>query len=84
MEKMNVFGKQSMKFDTKDGNHIEGIKLHCTKESSSEYIQGKAYEGIFISTKSDMHKLAYDLPVGSVIDVSFNRYGKADSFTVLK
>lgn len=84
MEKMNVFGKQEMNFDTKDGNHIEGIKLHCTKQISNEHWEGRAYEGIFISKKSDMYQSARDLKCGSEIDVSFNRYGKADSFLVSK
>lgn len=84
MEKMNVFGKQEMNFDTKEGNHIEGIKLHCTKQIPNEHWAGKAYEGIFVSVKSDMYQSARNLAVGCDIEVSFNRYGKADSFTVCK
>lgn len=84
MEKMLVFGKQEMNFDTKDGNHIEGIKLHCTKEPPNQYWTGKGYEGIFVSVKSDSYKSAVELPIGSLIDVSFNRYGKPDNFTVSK
>ncbi len=84
MEKMTVFGKQRMKFDTKDGNHVEGIKLHCTKKAPNDSWDGEGYEGIFISVKSDLHKPALELPVGSTIEVSFNRYGKPDNFAVSK
>lgn len=84
MEKMEVFGIQIMNFDSKDGKHIEGVKLHCVKEPPNQHWKGKGYEGIFVSVKSDLHKLAIELPIGAVIDVSFNRYGKPDGFTISK
>lgn len=84
MEKMNVFAKQKMKFDTKEGNHVEGIKCHCTKKAPNDNWDGVGYEGIFVSIKSDLYKTACELPVGSSIEVSFNRYGKPDSFSVCK
>lgn len=84
MERMKVIGKQEMNFDTKDGNHVEGIKLHCTKDAPNHHWTGQGYEGIFISVRSDCYESAVKLPIGSDIDVTFNRYGKADSFFVCK
>lgn len=84
MEKMKVFGIQSMNFDTKDGNHIEGIKLHCFKDAPNEYWQGDAYEGIFISVRSALIELAKQVKPCDLIEVSFNRYGKPDGFTISK
>lgn len=84
MEKMIVFGKQEMNFDTKEGNHIEGIKLHCTKDIPNAHWVGRAYEGIFVSVKSDNYKLARDIPVDATIDVSFNRWGKPETFSLCK
>lgn len=84
MEKMVVFGKQKMNFDTKEGTHIEGIKLHCTKEPPSSAWIGYGYEGIFVNAKSELYKLAVTLPVQSTIACSFNRYGKVDSFELVK
>lgn len=84
MEKMVVFGKQHLNFRTKEGDQIEGIKLHCTKQIPNEHWEGKAYEGLFISVKNSMIDAANALPVGSEINVEFNRFGKVDSFTVSK
>lgn len=84
MEKMVVFGKQKMNFDTKEGNHVEGIKLHCTKNPPSANWEGYGYEGIFVNVKSELYTLAESLPVQTTIACEFNRYGKVDSFSVSK
>lgn len=84
MEKMNVFGIQSMNFDTKDGNHIEGLKLHCTKDATNDKWTGKGYEGIFISVRSSLIDLAKQVKPGDTLEVAFNRYGKPDNFSICK
>lgn len=84
MEKMEVFGIQSMNFDTKDGSHIEGIKLHCFKDAPNDNWKGDAYEGIFISSRSGLIELAKQVQPCDLIEVSFNRYGKPYDFTISK
>ena len=84
MEKMVVFGKKKINFDTKDGKHVEGIKLHCTKEPPNASWTGYGYEGIFVDIKSDLYKVADTLPVQTTINCDFNRYGKVNSFEVVK
>lgn len=90
MEKMKVFGKQKLNFDSMDKQtgqpvHIEGIKLHCTKDVPNENWEGQGYEGLFVNvSKAELYSAACTLSVGSTIYVEFNRYGKFDDFRLDK
>lgn len=90
MEKMKVFGKQKLNFDAKDKQtgrpvHIEGIKLHCTKDAPNEKWEGEGYESLFVNvSKAELYSAAFTLPVGSTICVEFNRYGNFDGFRLDK
>ncbi len=77
MEKMKVVGKQKINFTNKDGEEIKGIKLHCLSNSSN--VEGQAVETIFINKRSnDSYAVANSVAINGNIEVSFNRWGKAD------
>ena len=84
MEKMKVFGKQNLDFTGRDGNQVRGVVLHCTTNPPNQYWEGEGYEKLFFPNNSPMIPEVVKLPVGSVISVSFNRFGRPDSFTVEK
>lgn len=81
-EKMKVVGKQWLDFTGKDGNQVKGQKLHCLCSKSS--VEGQAIEGIFINERSDCYTIAKSVAVGSDIEVTFNRWGKAESIQPCK
>lgn len=82
MERMKVIGKQELDFIGRDGNPVQGTKLHCV--TKKDYVEGEAIEGIFINIRSDYHETAKNLPVGTTIEVGFNRRGKPESVHLCK
>ena len=82
MEKMKVVGKQHLDFVGKDGNRVVGVKLHCFCKKND--VEGEATESIFINARSESYDTAKAVSVGSYVDVSFNRWGKADSVQACK
>lgn len=82
MELFKVFGKQNLNFDGRDG-HVEGISLHCTTSSlPNTNWEGLAYEKLWCPAGSLVHNAALAVPVGSEIQVDFDRKGKPVSITL--
>lgn len=81
MEKWQVVGTQFMNFNAQDGNHIEGLKLHCVGQSNGN-VKGTPVSTFFCSVnRTEYNALAMaELPV--IIEVEFNRYGKPASFVI--
>ncbi len=57
MAKVKLIGVQELDFDTKEGNHIKGIKLHVS--FPSEFVYGEKVDTKFISDDS-CHNLHVD------------------------
>lgn len=84
MEEFKVFGKQNLNFDNRSGEHIEGISLHCTTSLLPKGWEGLAYEKLWCPAGTPVNAQALSVPVGSVIQVEFDRKGKPFSLAVKK
>lgn len=83
MEKMTVVGKQKLDFTNRKGEQIKGIKLHCL--STNANVDGQAVETIFCNERATaMCDVARSVNVGGTIEVSFNRWGKAETVQACK
>ena len=82
MEVFKVFGKQHLNFDGRDG-HVEGISLHCTTTVlPNASWEGLAYEKLWCPVSLLVHSQALAVPVGSEIQVDFDRKGKPVSIVL--
>lgn len=79
-----LVGKQAVDYVSKKTNNpVTGVSLHVVGEDSR--VEGMAVETIFVSTKSEkMYDDAMKCPLGCEIEVSYNRWGSADSIHVCK
>lgn len=83
MERMTVIGRKHLDFTPKGQTEpVKGYNLFCTHPAANA--DGLVGEKIFINERSDMHAQAVALTIPCDIEVSFNRWGKADSFIVVK
>lgn len=81
MERWEVVGTQFMNFDAQDGNHIEGLKLHCVGSGNSN-VKGSSVSTFFCSVNRPEYKVFATADLPCFIEVEFNRYGKPSSFTL--
>ncbi len=84
MEEFKVFGKQTLNFKNREGQIIDGISLHCTTSTLPKGWEGAAYEKLWCPVGSPVHVDALKVPVGSTIQVEFDRKGKPVSLAVKK
>ena len=80
--KVNYIGRKDLNFNTKDGSHIEGLRLYVVYDD--EHVEGQVAEQMFCNISRAEYKALKEADLPCVLDVAFNRYGKADSFTVVK
>lgn len=77
--KASVVGRRKVDYISKKTNkHIEGTELQCVMESS-RVEEGMAVESIFISCQSSMFDDVLKIPIGSDVDISYNRWGSVDT-----
>lgn len=82
MEK-KVVGKQAVDYISKKTNQpVVGVTLHTVGEDSR--IEGMAVETIFVSKKSAMYDDVMKFPIGATVEVSYNRWGSADTIRLCK
>lgn len=80
-----MFGRQNLNFKNRDGQHVEGVSLHCTTSSlPNDSWEGLAYEKLWCPAGSAAYSSALSVPVGSDIQVDFDRKGKPVSIVVAK
>lgn len=73
-----IVGKQNVDYvSKKTGRPVTGVTLHCVGESNR--VEGMGCETIFVSGRSPMYDQCVKLPIGAEINVSYNRWGTADS-----
>ncbi len=76
MEIFKVFGKQNLDFIGKEGP-VKGISLHCTTTAlPNANWEGLAYEKLWCPASLSVYSQALAVPVGSEIQVDFDRKGK--------
>lgn len=62
---MVLVGKQMVDFTNRDGERVQGIKLHLN--APDQKVQGMACVNHFIKTDSSLYNTACDLPLGDVL-----------------
>lgn len=83
--KKRVVGKQKVDYVSKKTNQpVTGITLHCECDVNDDRFEGKQVETIFVSSKSPMYDQCLAFPIGSVVNVMYNRWGSVDSVVLDK
>lgn len=73
-----IVGKQSVDYvSKKTGQPVIGVTLHCVGESNR--VEGMECETIFVSGRSPIYDQCVKFPLGQEINVSYNRWGAAES-----
>lgn len=76
-----VVGKQKVDYvSKKDNDRKIGISLFCVCDGGNN-VEGKSVEKLYISDKNEHYGFAKSLPVGSLIKVTYNRYGSVADIT---
>lgn len=80
---VKVVGKQNVDYMSKKTNQqVTGITLHIIGQNSR--VEGMAVDTIFVSGKSATFNTVASLPIGSEIDVLYNRWGNVETVEVCK
>lgn len=80
---MKIVGKQRVDYISKKTQQpVKGLSLHCV--GTSNRVEGECVETIFVSEKSAMYDEVYELPIGSAITVTYNRWGSVESVSAVK
>lgn len=70
-----LVGKQYLCFDTKEGNHIEGVKLHFNCPDIDGRVDGLMVSTQFINVSSPLYNQAVNMPFGA-FDFVYGPKGK--------
>lgn len=77
---MELIGVQFMDFKGSDGERIQGAKLHCLGDDvPAGKGMGRTVESVFASSD----KLPKVPPIGSQVELIFNRWGRLARVDVL-
>jgi len=79
MEEYKIIGRRILDYTNKQGRHVEGINLFVT--SFNPNVVGEQAGQLFVSKSAECYKTAAELPIGTKILVSYNRYGSVASIT---
>lgn len=77
MQEFTIVGIKAVDFDTKEGQHMKGVKLFVTGEDDK--VEGLMTDSFFLSYEKFSNLDQYH--VGDEIVIYYNRYGKVDSLT---
>lgn len=78
--KAKVVGIQKVDYTNKVGKHVVGTSLHTIHDMKN--VDGQAAESIYISATADIPAVN-NVKVGSMVEVSYNRYGSVDNIAIL-
>lgn len=82
---MKIVGKEIVDYFSKKSNkQVTGITLHVVYEGDPEKTEGLLTDDFFISTKSNMYDSCVELPVGSEVNVYYNRWGNVETVVPCK
>lgn len=82
-----LVGKELVDYTKKQNNErVEGVKLHVVgNKDVNSHVKGCAVEALWVGKRAEnLYEEAMNLPLDSIIDCSFNRWGSLDSFRVMK
>ncbi len=80
---MKIVGKRMVDYvSKKTKSPVKGIALQCT--FSQNDVEGLAVQEIFVNALSDMYKQVAAAPLGSEINVYYNRWGSPETITIVK
>ncbi len=68
-----LLGRQIVDFE-KDGNRIEGVKLHLAEKN--DMVLGMGVYTVFVGMNRPCYDVALNLEVNKDISIIFDRYGK--------
>lgn len=69
----------------KTKERVEGVKLHVVgKEEGNSRVKGCSVETFWISKRADIYGVVHTLPLNSMVDCSYNRWGNLDRIEVVK
>lgn len=81
--KKQIIGKQNVDYVSKKTNQqVTGITLHVIGEDSR--VEGMATETVFISSKSEVYNAVKNMPLGSDVVFSYNRWGNVENVLLCK
>lgn len=73
-----IVGFRHVDFKDKNGIPIVGDKIYVT-DDSNEYVTGVSTDAVFLPKG----KLNFDLALGQVVDIRYNKYGKIDTVSLI-
>lgn len=80
---VKIVGKEIVKyFSKKNQRDVEGFRVYITEEVKNPNIVGVKTDSFFVST--EVFENYFDLPLGTDIEVFYNKYGNACGCTVLR
>lgn len=78
-----IVGKQKVEYTSKKTQElVRGVSLHCLGTSNN--VEGESVETIFVSARSAMYDEVSKMPIGTNIDVSYNRWGSVEDVRACK
>lgn len=72
-----IVGLKQVDFNTKEGQHMEGVKIYITCEDDK--VDGLMTDAFFL--QKEKFPDVSNLHIGDDIIIYFNRYGKVDSLS---
>lgn len=80
---MQIVGKQKVDYvSKKSGQPVRGLTLHVVGIHND--VEGKAVETLFVSERSEIFKGVAEMPLGTEIRCSYNRWGNIESVVEVK
>jgi len=79
---MEIVGKKKVDYvRRKDGERIIGMNLFCVCDGGND-VEGKSVESLYISDKNELYAFSKSVAIGSIIKVTYNRYGSIADITL--
>lgn len=79
MEEYTIVGKRNVDYTNKQGRQVTGIQLFVTCKDA--HVLGDKTDQLYISNASTCYKTCMSYEVGTVVLVSYNRYGQVADVT---
>lgn len=80
--RVTVVGKENVNY-IKQGNPVQGIKLHVTYPNTRDGAEGLACDAPYFGSRYDAYHQAALVKVGDIVDVFYNQYGRIDTLEVV-
>lgn len=79
---MKIIGKQGVDYVSRKTNkQVTGMTLHCV--GTSPNVEGEAVDTVYISSASPLYQSIVQMPIGTEIQLFYNRYGSVESIVPL-